>query len=837
MIRMKKQIAFLFFLVTVISGRSQAYAPGDILHRIQKLHTVGSVLYVAAHPDDENTRLISWLANEKNVRTAYISLTRGDGGQNLIGNELGTGLGVIRTRELMAARETDGGIQYFSRARDFGFSKTPEETLEKWDKEIVLYDLVYTIREFRPDVIITRFNPAPMKTHGHHTASAQLALEAFTMAASDRVFPDQLTAEGGLKPWQATRILWNTSTFFFQDKKDFRTDTFLVTDVGGYNPLLGLSYNEMAARSRSMHKSQGFGTPESRGSQPEYFSHLAGSRAAADLFEGIDLSWKRLAGGEAVDAAITAVEKDFSVTEPWKSVPALIQLYKELGEVKDAFWRLKKQGECREIIRLCLGLYTECTVNASLFVPGDSIAGKLELINRSPLSVKLVGTTSRFFNETPVKGSFSQVLDKDKPVTQELFRRVISRDAVYSVPYWLAETPSDGLFTVSKRDMRNKPWNTDWLSVTVNLLVEGQEMTFRVPVFHRRPDPVKAEVISDPVVLPPVTCTQGPAFVDVFPGANRPVVLELTAHTELGDVEILTGVVPGYQVSPATLKIDKWKKGETRRVEFNIGLLEKGATGTLEWKIRINGNEYPLRKLVKISYDHIPPLIYSLPYDCRIQNHDYKLLPATVGYIPGAGDDVPSVLERLRYSVKMLDAAALPDTAKSGLDAVVVGIRAFNTLENAPGLLDWLTAYARSGGTVIVQYNTTAGLKVPSPGPYPLKISRERVTVEESPVKILNENHPVLNFPNVITTADFDGWVQERGLYFPSEWSSRYDVILEMNDPEEAPQEGSLLIAKTGKGYFVYTGLAFFRQLPAGVPGATRLFINMLSLGKSSTAK
>src|ERR1700746_3933117 len=393
---------------------------GEIQLALQKLNVLGRVLYIAAHPDDENTNLMAFWANGSLYDSAYLSVTRGDGGQNLLGPELGERLGVIRTEECISARHIDHAQQFFTRATDFGFSKTADETLHIWDRDKILADVVWVIRNFRPDVIVTRFSPEDQKTHGHHTASAILAQEAFSAAADPNRFPEQLAF---VKPWQATRLVWNTSPFFFTNRNlPFDPTGLTVLEAGGYNPLLGKADTEIAAASLSMHKSQGVGSPPRRGARKEYFKLLEGQPMTSSLFEGIDTSWSRVPNSESVATGIRQIISQFHPTDPAASVPELLKLVQTMSGIKDDSWIPEKKAELDEIIAACLGLHVEASTSNETVTPGQAEKIKLEAINRCDIPVTLQEV--RFPNS-----SDSMKIDLALP-----FNELVAKDVSCKIP-------------------------------------------------------------------------------------------------------------------------------------------------------------------------------------------------------------------------------------------------------------------------------------------------------------------------------------------------------------------------------------------------------------------
>ena len=404
---------------------------GEIQLALQKLNVLGRVLYIAAHPDDENTNLMAFWSNGSLYDTAYLSVTRGDGGQDILGPELGERLGVIRTEELLDARRIDHARQFFTRALDFGFSKTADETLHIWDHDKILADVVWVIRNFRPDVIVTRFSPEDEKTHGHHTASSIFAQEAFSAAADPNRFPEQLAF---VKPWQATRLVWNTSPFFFSNRNlPFDPTGLTVLEAGGYNPLLGKAYTEIAAASISMHKSQGVGGLPRRGARKEYFKHLKGQPMTSLLFEGVDTSWSRVANSESVATEIRQIISKFDPADPAASVPELLKLRKAMSGIQDESWIAEKKADVDKIVAACLGLHVEASTATEMFTPGQTAAIKLEAINRSSIPVTLQEVR---FPNTGDSNKIDATLPSNELVTKDLSCRILD-DAPYSQPYWL----------------------------------------------------------------------------------------------------------------------------------------------------------------------------------------------------------------------------------------------------------------------------------------------------------------------------------------------------------------------------------------------------------------
>jgi hypothetical protein len=783
------------------------------------------VLYIAAHPDDENTNLMAFWANGSLYETAYLSITRGDGGQNLIGPELRERLGVIRTEELLAARRLDHAQQFFSRAVDFGFSKTAEETLRIWDHEKILSDVVWVIRKFRPDVVVTRFSPDDHLTHGHHTASAILAEEAFAAASDPSRFPEQLAF---VKPWHPTRLVWNTSPFFFTNRNlPFDPSGLTVLEAGGYNPLLGKAYTEIAAASVSMHKSQGVGRPPLRGARKEYFKLLEGEPMTSALFDGVDTDWSRVANSEAVAAKIRQIISDFHPAEPAASVAGLLELRQALSELKEGDRVAEKQAELDQIIAACLGLHVEASTTNATITPGQTADVKLETINRCNIPVTLQQV--RF----PLSGDSTRI-DEALPPNELIAKNVsckIPENTPYSQPYWLRQPATLGTFVVDDQKLIGLPENPPHLPIEIALQVSGQELRYVVDTRYRTVDPVAGELRQSLVIAPPI-----------FTDFANPVLMFATNQPKSVSVRVIASTGPvkgqlkltapdGWHVDPAAVQIDLKGANAETVAAFTVKPPEQDSEGTLRAIAFIEGREYSFGH-VRISYPHIGVHILMPRAEVTVVRADIRKKGERIGYIPGAGDDVPESLQQIGYTVKILSDADISAENLAQFSAVVLGIRAYNTDDRIPKWLPELFTYVKNGGVAISQYNTTADLKTKEMAPYPLEISRDRVTDENAEVRILVPNHPLVTTPNKITSKDFDGWVQERGLYFPDKWDAAWTPILSCNDPNEKPLDGGLLVAKSGKGFFIYTSYSWFRQLPAGVRGAYRLFANMLSLGR-----
>jgi len=790
----------------------------------KKLDVLGSVLYVAAHPDDENTRLLAYLAQEKHYRTGYLSLTRGDGGQNLIGNEQGEQLGLIRTQELLAARRMDGAEQFFSRANDFGFSKGPGETLKIWDKERVLSDVVWVIRKFRPDVIICRFPTTGEGGHGHHTASAILAQEAFTAAADPNRFPEQLKY---VKVWQAKRLLWNT--FNFGSVNTTNPDQ-LKLDVGVYNPIIGKGYGEIAAESRSNHKTQGFGSAKQRGEAIEYFKTILGDAPKTDLMDGVNTTWARV-GAEDVSTELSEIKKNFYIDRPDKSVSALVNLLDKVEKVKDDYWREQKTKELNDLIAACAGLWFESYSAAPVYAIGDSIPVETQVLVRSDLAIKL-GSVLFSDNNTshaPIAVRNKQMLPKNIITS---FNDKFS-GGIITQPYWLKFSHSIGTYNTDYLDeigfteQRSLPENVpNSVYITFNIL--NHNIEFERPIKYKHVDPARGELYEPLVIAPPVTANI--ADKDYIFNSNKPQNVEVKLKsftTASGSISIKP--IDGWKIGPDKIDFADKKKGEEWTVDFKVDPTDdKPKTSVFEAVVTANDKEFSMG-IKTIAYNHIPTITYFPPAQANLINIDLKTTGKKIGYIVGAADLMPDALRQVGYDVHILTESEIMNSDLSIYDAIVTGVRAFNVDERLPFEQPKLLEYVKNGGNLVVQYNNNAGVLVPQIGPYPFRPVNQRVTDETAKVTILDPTNPLLNYPNKINDADFDGWIQERGLYFVSDIDPKYQTPLQMNDPGEKPNNGSLIVTNYGNGRFVYTSLAFFRQLPAGVPGAYRLFVNLLS--------
>ncbi|HMR92332.1 MAG TPA: PIG-L family deacetylase [Chitinophagaceae bacterium] len=817
---MKKILAVclaLYFSQLLSAQAPLSRSSSEMYMALRKLNVLGTVLYVAAHPDDENTRLITYFSKEKLYRTGYLSLTRGDGGQNLIGDEQGVELGLIRTQELLAARRIDGGEQFFTRAYDFGYSKTPEETLQKWDREKILSDVVWIIRRFQPDVIITRFPVTGEGGHGHHTSSAILANEAFRAAADPSRFPEQLKYT---TPWQAKRILFNS--FVFGNNNTTSSDQFKV-DMGGYSPLLGKSYGEIAAESRSQHKSQGFGVAASRGESLEYFLTTGGSAPVNDLMDGVQTDWKRVPGSAAIQKKITELIAAFDLAHPEASVPGLVALHKMLEKLPDGYWKQQKQQEVQQLIAQCSGLFWDITTRQPFAVQTDSL--------------RLFFTiNSRLGNNVAVKkiavAGFDTACNKKLGRNQNFsFVKTIAvkADQPLTQPYWLQEEKAEGIFRVADQRLIGQADVQPSFEAAAELEIAGQTFIFKKPVQYKYTDPVRGELYQPLVVVPPVLLTVRPEKMVSANQSPVPGTIGMQSMTALPFSSVLQMDTAIGKPAQLLATISPVEKDRYQEASFLLKAHENASVNTIHLDTEKGSFSSQIRS---IHYQHIPDIHYFKPATIAITPADIKIVHKKIGYITGAGDKVPEALEQMGYEVTLLGDKELARLSLDQFDAIITGIRAYNTHNWMNTYYDKLMKYVADGGNLVVQYNTSSniGPVKAKMGPYSFDISRTRVTDENAAVSFINPQHPVLNYPNKISAADFDNWIQERSIYHAGARDKQYEPILSMGDANEPKDDGSLIIARHGKGYFTYTGLVFFRQLPAAVPGAYRLLANIIAL-------
>ena len=809
------------------SALSQPQSPrsvnaAELRLALKKLSVLGSVLFVAAHPDDDNTAFLGYMAKARLMRTGYLSITRGEGGQNLIGSEQGELLGMIRTQELLDSRRIDGAEQYFTRAIDFGFSKSLDETMTIWGKDRILSDVVWMIRTYRPDVVVTRFTPT-QGGHGNHTSSAELTYQAYAAAGDPTRFPEQLKY---VQLWKPKRLVWNVFRFQQTDHPS-APEHSVSLDLGMYSPILGESFTEMAGRSRSMNRSQGTGGGQNRGEFVNYFQHIAGDTAAKDLFDGVNTSWARVPGGAVVGQMLDAAYQSFDEEHPDKSLPALLKVYGELGRLKDDPWVVFKKRELQEVIKLCGGLWVDVLSSDNNVTPGSDMKVTVTAINRSSYPFRLERIVAPLGKADSV---LSVSLGYNQPV-QAVFGLKLPKDFPYTQPYWLVESPDLGAYRISNQQLVGQAENTPPLTVRVGIGFNDGAMDLEVPVRFRIVDPVEGEQYRPLVVNPPVTVNL-PEKVYVFADGVAKTVL-VNIRNEGGKVSgtVALRLPQGWKVTPAVIPFDFAQKDENQSVNFSVLPGPGSTSGSFQVEATVGGCTVQ-QDMITIRYPHIPPQTVFPRTEGKLLRFDLKTSVKRIGYIMGPGDEIPTELRQIGYPVTMVTDDDLKNGVLGSYDVIIAGVRSYNMRPVLRANQRKLMEFVEKGGTYIVQYMTPRRVETENLGPYPFTVSGDRVSVEEAPVRFLAPENPVLNFPNKISQDDFKGWIQERGLYFSDKWDSHYTPILASNDPGEPSRDGGLLVAQYGKGYYVFTGYAFFRQLPGGVPGAYRLFANLIALGK-----
>jgi len=829
---MQKIYTFIFLVSSLVLFGQRPQKPNavEIYHQIEKLNFLGSVLYIAAHPDDENTRLISYFSNEKNARTGYLSLTRGDGGQNLIGPELRELLGVIRTQELIEARKIDGGEQFFTRANDFGYSKTPDETLQLWDKEQVLSDVIWAIRKFQPDVIINRFDHrSPGTTHGHHTASAMLSMEAFAKTNDKSVFPNQLQF---VTTWQPKRVFFNTSWWFYGSKEKFdKADKSNLSKLqtGVYYEQFGKSNQEIAALSRSCHQSQGFGNTGTRGEEEEYLEFLKGETLIdkTNLFEGIDTSWNRVKGGNSIGIILENAQKNFDFKNPQASISELVKAYDLIQKLEDNHWKTIKSEEIKKIIAACAGLYLEAVAENQEITKSKLFTAKFEIINRSLNKMTLKGIECFSIYKNVVK-PIELVNNKATNINIELN---IPQDFNYTSPYYLDQLGTIGMYNVDNQEKIGKADVIRQAKATFLIEINGIEIPFEKNIVYKYNDDVKGEVYQ-PLDIVPIATSSIQEKVYIFPNnKEKAVVIKIKSGKENISGSVKLDVPQNWTVSPQSIAFTMTKKGEEQLVVFNVTPSKEASDVTLKSVITIDGQTFNKEK-IDINYPHIYKQMVLKSSESKAIKLNIKTKAERIAYIMGAGDEVPKSLTQMGYEVMILKPEEITTEKLQNFDVVMTGIRAYNVVTNLGFKQNILFDFVKNGKTMIVQYNTLDDFVSKEIAPFSIKISRDRVTEENAEVRFLAPNHTILNYPNKITSEDFKGWKQEQGLYYPSEWDANFTPIISSNDKGEKPKDGAILVAKYGKGNYIYTGISFFRELPEGVPGAFRLLANMIAIGK-----
>jgi LmbE family N-acetylglucosaminyl deacetylase len=819
-------LVLLFYCTEIIQAQPKALSSSEIYQNIQKLNTVGNAMYVAAHPDDENTLLIAWLSKEKKVRTAYMAMTRGDGGQNLIGSEQGEYVGLLRTHELLEARKIDGGEQYFSRAVDFGFSKQTEEALSTWGKDKILEDLVYQIRKFQPDVLINRFPPDARAGHGHHSASAVLAAEAFDAAADPTKFPEQLK---NLKVWQAKRLVWNTFNRGFTNAEP--TDgPFIKLPLADYSPLLGKSYSEIAAEARSKHRSQGFGSAPTRNERFDFAINIKGEPAKEDLFDGIDLTWRRIQGGEPIGKALDDILSQFDFKSPSKSVKNLIEVYKAIEKTPESIYKTNKLSECLNLILACSGIYCEANAATNMISPGQTLKVFATAVNRSNLDVKI--ENFKIYGAASKDSVLGKSLTYNKSIDFAVDTKIPATAGI-TQPYWLNEKPEKGIYKVQEDKFRGLPMAPDalWAEFTLNIL--GESLKYTHPIKYKYTEPSIGEIYKYLEIRPEIMLNLDQKVYIFADNKPKKVGVMVKSNIANNSTKVKLNLATGWNYEPKEIEVNFTEKNQEKPVFFTV----TPPTSSSETEIKAlasTANGTFSKSLKNVKYEHIPELNVFPEATAKANRINLLKKGQNIAYIAGAGDEVPESLKQIGYDLTNLNETTIKGNLAK-YDAIIVGVRAYNTEDWLVNAQNTLFEYVKNGGNLIVQYQTQAfygTVKTKELGPFPISIGRGRVTEENAEMKVLRATDPILNTPNKIDSKDYDGWIQERGLYFAEKWSDKYTSVYSIKDTGETEQEGSLLYTKYGKGTYIFTGLSFFRQLPAGVPGAFRLMANLISFNK-----
>ena len=830
MIRLLPACALL--LAGLLKAQAAPLRGSAELHELlDRLNTVGTVLMLGAHPDDENTAVMAYFARGRHFRTVYFSATRGEGGQNLIGTEQGHLMGVIRTHELLEARRIDGGEQSFATVVDFGYSKTPEETLGVWGEETLLRDLVRCIRAYRPDVILARFPPRPGSGgHGQHTAVGWLGPAAFEAAADPRRF-----AGLGLPPWQARRYYYNVPTFNRRMEQQASQQSGRIrVELGGYDPVLGRSYAEIAGESRSMHRSQAMGTSQRKGSVPAFFEYVAGERASGDLFDGIDTGWGRVAGAAKAAERLALARARYRPDQPEETLAHLLEAYRHLSPLKGPDVDYKR-AELVRAIELAAGIWVDASADRWAAPPGGRLEVTAKVLWRAGTAWKWTATTLDGVAAASLGGAGDL---QPNQVAERSASLQIPSDACYSQPHWLPARPAGAAHCARNG---GPPGPAPVLRAAFRFEMPGGiPVEIEKPVVYRWVDPSLGERMRPLAVVPPVTVAfarENRIFTD-----SKPAKVALRLASNQGPAHATVGLQApeGWAVAPAQREVRFERRGQELTAEFELTPPGRPSGGELTAAVTVGGRK--IRTGMRtIEYPHIPATTVFPRAAMRVERLDVELLAREIGYVMGAGDKIPEALRQLGANVTLLTAEDLAAGDLGRFDAVVTGVRAANTRPDLLAARERVLEYVENGGTLVVQYNTVsfrrsgpAGMLAAALAPFPMTASRLRVTDERAPVGYpAGVDHPLLRVPNRITPDDFEGWVQERGLYFMSDWDERYDAVLECSDKGEAPLAGGLLHARYGKGAYVFTGYSWFRQLPAGVPGAFRLFANLISAGKA----
>ncbi|HZS05534.1 MAG TPA: PIG-L family deacetylase [Blastocatellia bacterium] len=836
---------------------------------LRRLQTIASLLHTAAHPDDESTDLLAYLARAKGARVAYLALNRGEGGQNGIGPELGESLGVLRTEELLASRKLDGAEQYFSRAYDFGFTRSAEETLKKWNKEEILGDMVRVIRTFRPLVVANGFSGTPRDGHGQHQVAGMLAPEAVRAAADPNRYPEQIRE--GLRPWQVLK--------FYQRVFNQGGGSVATFDVGQFDPVLGRSPAELASEGRSKHRSQDFGAIQMRGSSVRSWLRQESKVPAPDretsLFDGIDVSITGIAqfagsGVERLTPSLTKIKEiasqamaEYRVEDPEKIAPKLAEGLRGVRTLRGQLSGLddearvnvdtllsRKEWEFADALAKAHGVIVDALSNAEIAAPGESIEvtanvyvgtrGNLQAAPQIKVAAPDNWRSEPLAIAEPEQNTPSPFFrGRERTTATSKYRVTIPADEPPSQPYWLARARTKDQFDWDGTMPVTLPFAPPRLAAKAELTLSGERVTITQPVEYRFADKTFGEIRREFKVAPALTVTMHPTLLVIPQGGvsrTREIAVEITnnaLHAVKGSVKL---VVPqGWRVEGGNQPLAFTRQGERAARVFHV-TPPAGATGNFQLKaVAESGGQEYASGYTTIAYPHIETHFVYRPAEVRTELFDVKVAPGlNVGYVMGSGDDVPAALEQLGVKVKLIGGSELASGDLSVYDTIILGIRVYEVNEDVVANNKRLLDYVSNGGTLIVQYNK-GEFSRGNFAPYPVKMDNNglRVTDEEAPVKVLAPDHPLFNYPNRITEEDWKGWVQERGLYFLSEWDEKYTPLLASSDAPGKPLNGGQLIAQYGKGNYIYTGYAWFRQLPAGVPGAYRMFANLISLPKA----
>ncbi|MFL5382202.1 MAG: PIG-L family deacetylase [Longimicrobiaceae bacterium] len=804
---------------------------------LRRLGTTRRVLMVGAHPDDENTALLAALALEDGADVAYLSLTRGDGGQNGIGPELGEALGVLRTEELLAARRVDGARQFFGRAYDFGFSKSADEAFRHWPRRELLADAVGVIRLWRPDVVIAVFSGTPRDGHGQHQVSAIIAREAFDAAGDSTAFPEQLRA--GLAPFRPRKFY--RSFFAPNDSATVRIA------AGGLDPLVGRSPYQLAAASRSRHRSQDMGAPESAGPRFGYLVRRVPAPAAEpSIWAGLDTTLSaRDPRFAAYDRTVAEIRASASVLDPGALVErlsaaaALLAAPGGSDDVRRA--AADELGDVRRALALAAGIELDAVADAQRIVPGQEFGVEVSLWNGGTRAVSVDALEPLLpagWTATRVDSAASTEVEGGA-VLRRRYRVRVPADAAPTEPYFLRQ-PRDGDLYRWPDDwsVRARPFEPAPVRAAARVRVAGAGLPLEREATFRMVDPRQGELRRPVLVVPAVSVLLEPE-TSVLPTGRAPRPLRFRLRLTAAGPRPVSGawrlaLPAGWRAEPDGGRMTL-APGEPRGLEVSViapaGVRPAGFPVSAVFTA--DGGERYTRGLQLVDYPHIRARPIYHDAASTVRAFDVRV-PAglKVGYVTGAGEEGPGILSQLGITPAVLTADSLAGANLSRYDVIVTGIRAYEVRPDLAASNARLLEYVRNGGTLIVQYNKYEMVQGGfNPFSLTLASPHDRVTDEAAPVRVLQPASPVFTWPNRIGDADWEGWEQERGLYFAHTWAPEYTPLLEMHDPGEAPLRGGLLLAKYGRGTYVYTGLAFFRQLPAGVPGAWRLFANLLALG------